>query len=177
MKVAAARSATAITRGRIEGAGDVAAAPRRAGAGRKVSTRWVTFFVMARGRARYYYQSRARTAQRATALRIGSMTTEGGDYRRGRAAFESEDWVEAIRSFLAAVQADPRHVPSFIGLIESYQAAAEEYGDPDLLDQASRVCRDALALEIDAEQREFLESAAARLEARLKELRDEFERP
>jgi hypothetical protein len=95
------------------------------------------------------------------------------DYRRGRDAYEREDWIEAIRALLAAVQNDPRHVPSFISLIESYEAAAKEYGDPDLLDQAARVCRDALELTLDGEQSEFLEAAASRIETRLGELREE----
>ena len=76
------------------------------------------------------------------------------------------------RAFLAAVQENPRHVPSFIGLIEAYEAAADEYGDPDLLDQASRVCRDALDLTLEGEQSAFLEAASSRLAARLAEIRE-----
>ena len=97
----------------------------------------------------------------------------GDDYRKGREALEREDWIEAIRALLAAVKDDPHHVPSFISLIESYEGAAGEYGDPDLLDQASRVCRDAREMTLDDEQRQFLEAAAARIEGRLNELREQ----
>ncbi len=91
-------------------------------------------------------------------------------FQKARAAFESEDWVEAIRGFLASIQADPHHAESYISLVRSYEAAAEEYGDPELLDQASKVCRDARKLHLDERQRAIVDEAADRIQERIEEL-------
>ena len=92
---------------------------------------------------------------------------------QGRDAFEREDWVEAIRSFIAAIQADTHHVDSYIQLIRTYEAAAEEYGDPELLEQATKVCRDARKLKLDEKQRALVDAAADRINEQLDELRAE----
>lgn len=92
---------------------------------------------------------------------------------QGRDAFEREDWVEAIRSFIAAIQADTHHVDSYIQLIRTYEAAAEEYGDPELLEQATKVCRDARKLKLDEKQRALVDAAADRINEQLEELREE----
>ena len=92
---------------------------------------------------------------------------------QGRDAFEREDWVEAIRSFIAAIQADTHHVDSYIQLIRTYEAAAEEYGDPELLEQATKVCSDARKLKLDEKQRALVDAAADRINEQLEELREE----
>ena len=92
---------------------------------------------------------------------------------QGRDAFEREDWVEAIRSFIAAIQADTHHVDSYIQLIRTYEAAADEYGDPELLEQATKVCRDARKLKLDEKQRAMVDAAADRINEQLEELREE----
>src|SRR5262245_33048446 len=94
-------------------------------------------------------------------------------FRQGTEAFDREDWVEAIRSFLAAIQAAPRHPESYLALLDSYEAAADEYGDPELLEQATRVCRDARKLHLDEKQRALLDSTADRIEERLQEMKED----
>jgi len=94
-------------------------------------------------------------------------------FDQGRDAFEREDWVEAIRSFIAAIQADTHHVDSYIQLIRTYEAAAEEYGDPELLEQATKVCRDARKLKLDEKQRALVDAAADRINDQLDELKEE----
>src|SRR5213593_46647 len=94
-------------------------------------------------------------------------------FHKGQEAFEREDWVEAIRSFLASIQDDAHHVASYLALIESYEVAAEEYGDPELLEQATKVCRDARKLRLDEKQRAIVDSAADRIQERLQELAEE----
>lgn len=94
-------------------------------------------------------------------------------FDQGRDAFEREDWVEAIRSFIAAIQADTHHVDSYIQLIRTYEAAAEEYGDPELLEQATKVCRDARRLKLDEKQRALVDAAADRINDQLEEMREE----
>ena len=91
----------------------------------------------------------------------------------GRDAFEREEWVEAIRSFIASIQADTHHVGSYIELIRTYEAAAEEYGDPELLEQASKVCRDANKLNLDVKQRAFVDAATDRINDQLEKLRED----
>jgi len=91
-------------------------------------------------------------------------------FHKGREAFEQEDWVEAIRAFLASIQDDVHHVDSYIALIESYEAAAEEYGDAELLEQATKVCRDARRLKLDEKQRAIVDAATDRIQERLQEL-------
>ena len=94
-------------------------------------------------------------------------------FDQGRDAFEREDWVEAIRSFIAAIQADTHHVDSYIQLIRTYEAAADEYGDPELLEQATKVCRDARKLKLDEKQRALVDAAADRINEQLDELKEE----
>ena len=94
-------------------------------------------------------------------------------FDQGRHAFEREDWVEAIRSFIAAIQADTHHVDSYIQLIRTYEAAADEYGDPELLEQATKVCRDARKLKLDEKQRALVDAAADRINEQLDELKEE----
>src|SRR5262245_63895710 len=94
-------------------------------------------------------------------------------FQQGRDAFEREDWVEAIRSFIAAIQADTHHIESYIQLIRTYEAAAEEYGDPELLEQATKVCRDARKLKLDEKQRALVDAAADRIGDQLEEMKDD----
>src|SRR5688572_10303434 len=96
-------------------------------------------------------------------------------YQKGTEAFDREDWVEAIRAFLASIQATPRHTESYLALLQSYEAAAEEYGDPELLEQASKVCRDARKLHLDEKQQAIVDAAEDRIEERLQELKTEEE--
>lgn len=92
-----------------------------------------------------------------------------------RAGLRDEDWVGAIRAFLGAVQESPRDAEPYLGLIRSYEAAAEEYGDPELLEQASKVCRDALGLTLDEGERAWVVAAAGRIKAKLESLAEESE--
>jgi hypothetical protein len=94
-------------------------------------------------------------------------------FQQGRDAFDREDWVEAIRSFIAAIQADTHHIESYIQLIRTYEAAAEEYGDPELLEQATKVCRDARKLRLDEKQRALVDAAADRISDQLDEMKDD----
>jgi hypothetical protein len=94
-------------------------------------------------------------------------------FNLGRDAFDREDWVEAIRSFIAAIQADTHHIDSFLMLIRTYEAAAEEYGDPELLEQGSKVCRDARKLKLDEKQRALVDAAADRIQEQLEQMREE----
>ena len=94
-------------------------------------------------------------------------------FDQGRDAFEREDWVEAIRSFIAAIHADTHHVDSYIQLIRTYEAAADEYGDPELLEQATKVCRDARKLKLDEKQRALVDAAADRINEQLEELKED----
>lgn len=103
----------------------------------------------------------------------GEKPESSSHFQKGNEAFEKEDWVEAIREFLASIQADPRHAPSYLALLRSYEAAADEYGDPELLEQASKVCRDAGKLKLDEKQRATVDSAADRIQAQLQELKEE----
>src|SRR6059036_78587 len=91
-------------------------------------------------------------------------------FHKGREAFDEENWVEAIRSFLASIQEDAHHVDSYVALIESYEAAAEEYGDSELLEQATKVCRDARRLKLSEKQRAIVDAAIDRIQERLQEL-------
>jgi hypothetical protein len=96
-----------------------------------------------------------------------------GSFDQGRDAFEREDWVEAIQSFISAIQADTHHVDSYLQLIRTYEAAAEEYGDPELLEQATKVCRDARKLKLDEKQRAIVDAAADRIQGQLEDSREE----
>ena len=101
----------------------------------------------------------------------GPENEEGASQRpafeRGSRALDDADWVEAIRAFLEAVRAEPARAEIYAGLIRAYEGAADEYGDPELLEQATKVCRDALELALDPGQRVVFESASRRLKGRL----------
>jgi hypothetical protein len=96
-----------------------------------------------------------------------------GSFDQGRDAFEREDWVEAIRSLISAIQADTHHIDSYLLLIKTYEAAADEYGDPELLEQASKVCRDARKLKLHEKQRAIVDAASDRIQDQLEELKEE----
>lgn len=92
-----------------------------------------------------------------------------------KAALADEDWVAAIRGFLAALRETPQNSECFLGLIRSYEAAAEEYGDPELLEQGAKVCRDALRLPLDEAERAWVVAASARINAALEAVADDSE--
>ena len=79
--------------------------------------------------------------------------------------------VEAIRSALRAIDKDPRSVPAYLELIDAYEKCANQEGEPELLDQASFVMRDARLLPMTDEQKLLLcdlESRVARTLARIR---------
>ena len=94
-------------------------------------------------------------------------SAEAAPFDRGCRALDAMGWVEAIRAFLEAVRAEPARAEVYMGLVRAYEAAADEYGDPDLLEQAIKVCRDASALPLDGTQSEIIETASRRLKERL----------
>jgi hypothetical protein len=69
-------------------------------------------------------------------------------FDEGRAHLRAGDWVEAIRSLAWSHDVDPRHVETYLALIEAYErcAEAERSADADkaadLLQQSFNVCRD-----------------------------------
>ena len=93
-------------------------------------------------------------------------------YELGRDAFESEEWVEAIRCLLAAVREDRHNTGAYVLLVRTYEAAWEEYGDEELLEQAVKVCRDARKLSLDAKQRAIVDQAADRIQEQIESLHD-----
>ena len=94
-------------------------------------------------------------------------------FHQGKKAFESEEWDEAIRAFLASIEEDPHRAESYIALMKTYEAAAEESEDPALFEQAVMTCRRARKLRLDAKQRAIVDEAADRVSDKLRELREE----
>ena len=92
-------------------------------------------------------------------------------FHEGKKAFEREDWNEAIRAFHAAIDADRHHADSYIELIRSYEAAADENDDAELFDRAARICSEARKLHLDERRRAIVDEAADRIADRAQELR------
>ena len=96
-------------------------------------------------------------------------------FEEGKIAFDNEEWVDAIRSLLSAIDDDRHDARSYLLLIQTYEAACEEYGDAELLEQAVKVCRDARKLHLDEKQRALVDVAADRIQERLREFKEEEE--
>ena len=80
--------------------------------------------------------------------------------------------VEAIRSALRALDANPRAAANYLALIEAYEKCAEKESEPELLEQATFVIRDAKKLSMSEAERQLLATLEARVAATLFRLRD-----
>ena len=79
--------------------------------------------------------------------------------------------VEAIRSSLRALDANPRAARAYLNLIEAYENCAEKESEPELLDQAMFVIRDVKKLTLSEEERRRLADLEGRISATLSRLR------
>jgi len=79
--------------------------------------------------------------------------------------------VQAIRSALRAIDANPRAVPKYLDLIEAYENCADKEDEPELLDQAGFVIRDVKRLPLTEEEKRRLADVEARIAATLARLR------
>jgi hypothetical protein len=79
--------------------------------------------------------------------------------------------VEAIRSSLRAVDANPRAARAYLNLIEAYENCAEKESEAELLDQAMFVIRDVKMLILSEEEKKRLSELEGRIAATLSRLR------
>jgi len=79
--------------------------------------------------------------------------------------------VEAIRSSLRAVDANPRAARAYLNLIEAYENCAEKESEPELLDQAMFVIRDVKQLSLSEGEKLRLSELQKRVTATLSRLR------
>jgi hypothetical protein len=79
--------------------------------------------------------------------------------------------VEAIRSSLRAVDANPRAARAYLNLIEAYENCAEKESEVELLDQAMFVIRDVKQLALSEEEKLRLADLENRIAATLSRLR------
>jgi hypothetical protein len=79
--------------------------------------------------------------------------------------------VEAIRGALRALDADPRNASCYFILIEAYQECADKESEPELLEQAEYVIRDAKRLPLTAEEALRLAGLELRVSTSLQRLR------
>jgi hypothetical protein len=79
--------------------------------------------------------------------------------------------VEAIRSSLRALDANPRAARAYLNLIEAYENCAEKESEPELLDQAMFVIRDVKKLTLSEEEKHRLADLEGRVSATLSRLR------
>jgi hypothetical protein len=79
--------------------------------------------------------------------------------------------VEAIRSSLRALDAEPRAVTHYLALIEAYEKCADQENEPQLLEQAAYVIRDAKKLPLTEPERRRLVTLEERVAATLARLR------
>ena len=79
--------------------------------------------------------------------------------------------VEAIRSSLRAVDANPRAARAYLNLIEAYENCAEKESEAELLDQAMFVIRDVKKLSLTEEEKQRLVDLEGRIAATLSRLR------
>ena len=80
--------------------------------------------------------------------------------------------VEAIRSALRALDANPRAAANYLALIEAYEKCADKESEPELLEQATFVIRDAKTLSMSEAERQLLATLEARVATTLFRLRD-----
>ena len=88
---------------------------------------------------------------------------------RSRVVFDP--LVEAIRSALRALDANPRSISHYLTLIEAYEACADKEGEPELLEQAGHALRDAKKLPMTDEEEQRLADVEIRVAATLARLR------
>jgi hypothetical protein len=86
------------------------------------------------------------------------------DFETGRRYLAEGDVVEAIRCFLASLDVDRSHVPTYVELFRAYETAFHESGDPDVLDQMRKVAIAGLKRGPTEEQKRFLEEGLDRTE-------------
>jgi hypothetical protein len=79
--------------------------------------------------------------------------------------------VEAIRSSLRALDANPRAARAYLNLIEAYENCAEKESEAELLDQAMFVIRDVKKLSLSEEEKQRLADLENRVAATLFRLR------
>ena len=79
--------------------------------------------------------------------------------------------VEAIRSALRALDADPKAPSSYFALIEAYERCADKESEPELLEQAWFVIRDAKKLPLNEEEHRRLATLELRVSTCLSRLR------
>ncbi|MCI0568724.1 MAG: hypothetical protein L0Z52_11165 [Acidobacteria bacterium] len=79
--------------------------------------------------------------------------------------------VEAIRSSLRALDANPRAARAYLNLIEAYEDCAEKESEAELLDQAMFVIRDVKLLALSEEEKRRLADLEVRVTATLSRLR------
>jgi hypothetical protein len=85
--------------------------------------------------------------------------------------------VEAIRSALRAVDANPRAVPAYLTLIDAYEKCADKEDEAELLEQAEYVIRDVRKLPMTEEERRQLAVLEARVASTLNRIRSAKEKP
>jgi hypothetical protein len=86
------------------------------------------------------------------------------DFETGRRYLTEGDVVEAIRCLLASLDVDRSHVPTYIALLEAYEIAWHDSGDPEVLDQMRKVALAGLKRSPTAEQRRTLDDGLDRAE-------------
>jgi len=79
--------------------------------------------------------------------------------------------VEAIRGALRALDADPRNASRYFALIEAYEKCADKESEPELLEQAEYVIRDAKKLALTPEEARRLTGLELRVSTLLQRLR------
>ena len=79
--------------------------------------------------------------------------------------------VQAIRSSLRALDANPRAARAYLNLIEAYENCAEKESEPELLDQAMFVIQDVKKLSMTDEEKQRLAQLEARIAVTLSRLR------
>ncbi len=86
------------------------------------------------------------------------------DFESGRRFIAEGDLAEGIRCFLASLDLEPAHVPTYIELHRAYAIAWEESGDPLVLDQMRKVAIAGLRRDPDPDQARCLQEALDRTE-------------
>ena len=79
--------------------------------------------------------------------------------------------VNAIRSALRAVDEKPGSISAYLDLIGAYQTCAEKEREPELLEQAGYVIRDAKTLAMDDGQRRELAALEKRVATTMEQIR------
>ncbi len=93
------------------------------------------------------------------------------DFEAGRRHLAEGDVVEAIRCLLASLDVDPAHTETYVELFKAYDAAWQESGDPDVLDQMRKVAVAGLKRRATPEQKAFLVGALDRADEGILEVR------